>query len=86
MRQIYGIQILERDTATDEPIVVYTKHLPEFPIGTGEELTKKELTNQIKNLDIPWYAKDAMLCAVFFTLEHHFPNHFYKIRLVDWKY
>lgn len=69
---MYKVEVLERG-----PTVVFTK---KFNIPKADYVVDENtLVQHIHSLNIPWYAKDAMIAQLYYTLHQWYPNHFYLV-------
>ena len=85
-RKVVGLRILERKKGSDSPNVVFQFAFPEVDPNVTL-FTRKELEDAIDRLpDVSDVAKLAAKNRIWFALDLWFPNHFYEIGKVDWKY
>lgn len=86
MRKIYAIEVLERKPGTIDPVVVFTKVLPDIPVKRRMPKTVDDLYERVEAMVVPAHVKTAIHSTIGFTVDWWFPKNFYRIAKVDWKY
>jgi|PlaIllAssembly_1097288.scaffolds.fasta_scaffold23130_8 hypothetical protein len=86
MRYVYGIEVLERNPATDKMEPCFVKPFPDIPLQDYEITTRAELEETIRSCEFKWWHRDAIIAGIWFTLDQCFPKHAYRITKVPWKY
>jgi hypothetical protein len=84
LRKIYAIEFYERDGEGER--IVFTKVLPDVPLDYPLALSSRNVLEEfIANSNMSEIDKLCASNGIGFACDRWFPNHFYRIALVDWK-
>lgn len=77
---MYRLEVIER--CNDDESIVFSIIIP-VPKATVYVYTEDTMCAYIRSLDIPWHAKDAYICKIWFPLHRWFPKNFYRFVEVE---